>query len=492
MRLSHILKNEEILSLEKPADRKIGKPHADSRKITEGDVFFCEDGFHESGFAYAVRAAEQGASYIVTHRGGARRIGRLPIPVLEVENVRKAYALAWSRYQNEPERSLRLLAVTGTNGKTSVSSFLHALFQTADIPAGLIGTVAYSDGKTERPSDYTTPPPDMLYPLFSDMKKANCRFAVMEASSHAIAQNRLHGLSFETAVFTGLSHDHLDYHKTWDAYRDTKASLFGNAKNAVINIDDTSAGYMAFAAAGDVYYFGQKPEADFYIESPVCTADGIRYILRTDGKTLKISIPIIGNFHIYNTAAAIAAAYLSGISAETLENASSALKAPTGRLEKLNTDTDFSVYIDYAHTPDALVKVLLSLRPFTKKLTVLFGAGGERDRGKRPEMGAAAEAFADLVILTSDNPRGESPSAILDDIEQGMKRQNRIRIENRAEAIGYALEQAEAGEIILLAGKGHENYTAVGNEKTAFSEREIVYRILNHNRKGNDNVSQLE
>lgn len=484
MRLSHILKNEEILSLQKPADREIGKPCTDSRKIRERDVFFCEDGFHESGFAYAVRAAEQGASCIVTHRGGARRIGTMPIPVFEVENVRKAYALAWSRYENCPENDLCLLAVTGTNGKTSVSSFLHALLQASRHPAGLIGTVAYSNGKTAVPSDYTTPPPDVLYPLLSDIKKSGCRYAVMEASSHAIAQSRLHGLSFETAVFTGLSRDHLDYHKTWEAYRDTKASLFRSAKNAVINIDDASAGHIAFAAAGDVYYFGQKPEADFCIKDPLCRADGIRYTLHTDGKDLPISIPLVGNFHIYNTAAAIASAYLAGIPQDTLIEAAAALKAPTGRLEKLQTDTDFSVYIDYAHTPDALVKALLSLRPFTKKLTVLFGAGGERDKGKRPEMGAAAEAFADFVIVTSDNPRNESPSAILDDIERGMKRKNRIRIEDRAEAIAYALANAEAGEIILLAGKGHENYTAVGNEKTAFSERDVVYRILNQHRKG--------
>ncbi len=492
MYLSHILKSEEILSLEKPADRKIGKPLADSRNIQEGDVFFCEDGFRESGFAYAVRAAEQGASLIVTHRGGARRIGRLPIPVVEVENVRKSYALAWSRYQDQPEKSLRLLGVTGTNGKTSVSSFLHSLLQKAGYTAGLVGTVSCSDGIHSRPSDYTTPPPDTLYPLFSDMKKTGCAFAVMEASSHAIAQNRLHGLSFETAIFTGLSRDHLDYHKTWEAYRDTKASLFRDAKNALINIDDASAGYMAFAAKGDVYYFGQKPEADFYIENPRCDANGIRYTLHADGKTMDIGIGIIGNFHIYNTAAAIAAAYLAGIDAHTLAQAASSLKAPTGRLEKLNIPADFSVYIDYAHTPDALVKALLSLRPFAKKLTVLFGAGGERDKGKRAEMGSAAEAFADFVILTSDNPRNEDPSAILDDIERGMKRKNRIRIENREDAIAHAIANAEKGEIILLAGKGHENYTAIGNTKTPFSEREIVYRILNHNRKGKDNVSQLE
>ena len=208
-----------------------------------------------------------------------------------------------------------------------------------------------------------------------------------------------------------------------------------------------------------------------------------------DGHALPIRIPLIGNFHIYNTVAAIAAAYLEGIAIETLQEAASHLHAPAGRLEKLQTDTEFSVYIDYAHTPDALTKALLSLRPFTKKLTVLFGAGGERDQGKRAEMGACAEVFADFVILTNDNPRGEDPLTILCDIESGMTRKNHVRIPDRAEAIAYALQQAEKDEIILLAGKGHENYVLDKNGKTAFSERETVQRILNQNRKGIDNVS---
>ncbi len=492
MRLSHILKNEEILSLEKPQDKEIARPLADAAKIRQNDVFFLENPFSENGPFLAIQAYQNGASAIVTRRGGTYRIGKFPAPVIEVENVRKAYALAWSRYENKPQSLLRLLAVTGTNGKTSVTSFLSELLQKAGYLTGLIGTIKYSDGLTDSPSEYTTPPPDILYPLFSKMRQNQTAYAVMEASSHAIDQERLYGLRFQTAIFTGLSRDHLDYHKTWESYRDTKARLFRHADRALINLDDQSAGEIAFSAVGEVYYFGQKPQADFYIRDPVCDRDGIRYTLCTDGLTLPIQFPLIGNFHIYNTAAAIAAAYLEGVPPDTLIAAASSLCAPVGRLEKLQTDTDFSVYIDYAHTPDALTKALLSLRPFTKKLTVLFGAGGERDRGKRAEMGACAEVFADFVILTSDNPRSEDPLAILRDIESGMKRKNRIRIPDRREAIAYALQQAEKGEIILLAGKGHENYLLDKNGKTAFSERDTVQRILNENRKGIDNVSQLE
>lgn len=476
MQFSHIIKPEEILSSKKTWDAEIGIPRSDFRELKKDDIFFCGDGFHESGFSYVSHAPEKGALAVITSPGGAKRIGSLSIPVFEVENVRKSYTLAWNRYENDPTKDLRLIAVTGTNGKTSVSSFLHTLLSKSGIPTGLIGTVAYTNGEKSLPSSYTTPPPDILYPIFREMKDQGIRTVVMEASSHAIAQERLYGLQFETAVFTGLSRDHLDYHKTWEAYRDTKASLFQQAKNSLINLGDPQAKYMGFSAAGNVYYYGRTSEADFHIRIPRHDAGGIHYTLYSEKNTLPVSIPVIGNFHIENSAAAIACAYLEGIDGATIARAVRQLRAPAGRLEKLDLPTDFSVYIDYAHSPEALTMALSSLRPFTKKLSVLFGAGGDRDKGKRPEMGATAEALADLVILTDDNPRNESPCAILDDIEKGMKKKNHVRMENREKAIIWALNQAEKGEILLLAGKGHENYIIDQNGKRPFSEKEIVKR----------------
>lgn len=478
MQFSHIIKPEEILYAEKPFDAEIGVPQSDFRKLKKGDVFFCEDGFHESGFSYVSHASAKGAVAVIAPLGGAKRIGRLSIPVYEVENVRKSYALAWSRYENHPEKDLRLIAVTGTNGKTSVSSFLHGLLLAAGIPAGLIGTVENASGESRMPSSYTTPPPDELYPILCKMKNDGIKTVVMEASSHAIAQQRLYGLQFETAVFTGLSRDHLDYHKTWEAYRDTKAALFAQAKNSVLYASDAEAKYMGFSSAGNVYYYGRNPDADFHIRIPVSDVRGIRYTLCFGKDVLPVFIPVIGSFHIENSAAAIACAYLEGIDRATIAEAVRKLRSPAGRLEKIDLPADFSVYIDYAHSPEALTAALSSLRPFTKKLTVLFGAGGDRDRGKRPEMGAVAEELADFVILTDDNPRNESPQAILDDIERGMTKQNHIRIENREEAIVRALNQAVKGEIILLAGKGHENYTIDKNGKHPFSEKEIIKKTL--------------
>ena len=478
MHLSYIIRSEEILSSEKPLDTEIGKPQSDFRKLEKNDIFFCEDGFYESGFSYAKKAPAKGAVAIVTAPGGIKRIGEISVPVIEVENVRKSYALAWSRYENDPARDLRLIAVTGTNGKTSVASFLHTLLCQSGIPTGLIGTVEYTLGEAHRSSSYTTPPPDILYPLLRDMKNQGITTVVMEASSHAIAQHRLYGLDFKTAVFTNLSRDHLDYHKTFEHYRDVKASLFSHAENAVIHLGDEQAKYMGFSAKGNVYYYGRDPEADFYIQSPICDGEEIRYHLQTEQETIPIRFPAIGNFHIENSAAAIVCALLEGISPETVSAAAAHLRPPSGRLEKLSLPTDFSVYIDYAHSPEALEKALSSLRPFTSKLTVLFGAGGDRDQGKRPLMGSVAESLADLVILTDDNPRNESSGAILDGIESGMKKENHIRIPDRKDAIIYALRQAQPNEIILLAGKGHENYIIDKNGKRPFSEKEIISSAL--------------
>jgi UDP-N-acetylmuramoyl-L-alanyl-D-glutamate--2,6-diaminopimelate ligase len=235
---------------------------------------------------------------------------------------------------------------------------------------------------------------------------------------------------------------------------------------------------MGFTAAGNAYYYGRNPDAEFYIENPICDGKNIRYSLQTETDTVEVCFPAVGDFHIENSAAAIACALLEGISPQTIEASVKYLHTPTGRMEKIPLDTDFSVYIDYAHSPEALEKALHSLRPLTNKLTVLFGAGGDRDQGKRPQMGAIAETLADFVILTNDNPRGESPERILDDIEKGMQKQNHLRIPDRRKAILLALKQAESGEILLLAGKGHENYTIDKNGKHAFSEKEIIKNAL--------------
>lgn len=486
MRLSYLIHPDEIRHANGLiADIPVSKPCDDSRKIQHGDLFFCMNGTNHSGFSFIEEATRSGACAIVTELGTDIRIGSLDIPVIEVKGVRAAYARAWSRYYGNPQEALRLIAITGTNGKTSTAYFLSEILRMSGEPTGLIGTVAYSDGIHTTASDYTTPPPDELYALFSDMKKERTHVAVMEASSHALAQDRLSGISFDIGIFSNLSRDHLDYHKSFEDYRAAKEKLFRASRISLINRDDKEALAIGFAAAGDVYYYSsENADAEFFIRNLSTAETGTDYELVIGDKILTIHTPLIGSFNGYNTAAAIAAARLLGVEDSLLTKAASRLTAPPGRLEKLATNTDFSIYIDYAHTPDALEKALLALRPLTKNLTVLFGAGGNRDRGKRPEMGRIADSIADRVIVTSDNPRNENPEAIIADIRAGIEHADTVSIPDRREAIAYAILHAVPGEIILLAGKGHENYVCDNTGKHDFSERDIVDKILKNTDKG--------
>ena len=393
--------------------------------------------------------------------------------------ARRKEALMWQKKTDSPQNGLRLVAVTGTNGKTSVSSLLAQLLRASGEKTGLIGTIACSDGERETPASYTTPPPAILYPMLAEMAKNGVRTVVLEASSHALSQERLFGLTFALAVFTNLTRDHLDYHGSRDAYLAAKAKLFAASQNALINADDAAAKEMAFHTAGNVYYCSAKEKnAEFFIEAPLCRSAGITLTLDAMGEAISAQTPLIGDFNVTNVAEALAAAYLLGVPKARLIRAASSLKAPSGRLERLENTGDITIFIDYAHTPDALEKALTALRPHSKKLTVLFGAGGDRDVGKRAEMGKIAETLADLVIVTDDNPRSEDPEHIRRDILSGMKKENHVVLPDRRRAIEFAVQNAAAGETILLAGKGHEEYIIDRIGKHDFSERQIVWDTI--------------
>lgn len=388
---------------------------------------------------------------------------------------RATEALSWQNKTGNPQKSLKLIAVTGTNGKTSVSTLLTDILRKSGEKTGLIGTVSCSDGVTATSSAYTTPPPAILYPLLAEMVKNGVTTVIMEASSHALSQERLFGLTFDLAIFTNLTRDHLDYHGTRDAYLAAKAKLFTMARSALINADDPAAREIAFHAAGDVYYCSTKDgNAEFLMAHPLCTENGISLSLHTMCEKIYLQAPLFGGFHLYNLAQAAAAAHLLGVSGEEIEKTALSLRAPLGRLEKLADTGDISVFIDYAHTPDALEKALLTLRPHAERLTVLFGAGGDRDHGKRAEMGRIAELYADFAIVTDDNPRNEAPEDIRSDILSGMKKENHVTLPNRKDAITHAVLNAVRGETILLAGKGHEEYIIDRHGRHDFSERKIV------------------
>lgn len=366
-----------------------------------------------------------------------------------------------------------IVGITGTNGKTTTSLALAHLLRKLGYTVGTVGTIFSDDGKQKRESTYTTPPPEELLPLLSRMRDNRVDFCVMEVSSHALAQERVKGLTFDLGIFTNLTRDHLDYHKTAEAYAAAKKKLFAASRASLLNIDDPAAVEMAWASAGIVWYYGTDAGADLRIVPFRADRDGVSFTFDTGDKVLPVTSNLVGSFQPYNLGAALAACLL--LTGKLPEGPFADFSPVTGRMERLETDTDFDVYLDFAHTPDALERALSSLRPLCRgRLSVLFGCGGDRDRGKRPEMGRIASETADLVYLTSDNPRSEEPEAILADIRAGITKNNVTIISDRRVAIAQALSDQKPGDVLLLAGKGHENYIIDKKGRHGFREREIV------------------
>lgn len=366
-----------------------------------------------------------------------------------------------------------IVGITGTNGKTTTSLATAHLLRKLGLTVGTVGTIFSDDGREKRESTYTTPPPEELLPLLSRMRDNRVDCAVMEVSSHALAQGRVEGIAFDLGIFTNLTRDHLDYHKTAEAYADAKKKLFAASRASLLNIDDPAAEEMAWASAGIVWYYGADAGADFRVVSPRADRNGVFFTFDTGDSRFPVASSLIGSFQPYNLAAALAAVRI--LTGRIPDEPFADFAPVTGRMERLPADADFEVYLDFAHTPDALARALASLRPLCRgRLFVLFGCGGDRDRGKRPEMGRIASETADFVYLTSDNPRSEEPEAILADIRAGIQKENYTVIPDRRAAIEQAIAGCRKGDVLLLAGKGHENYIIDKNGKHDFREREIV------------------
>ena len=477
MKLGQLIKENEVSRGEFDASIEIGTPRDDSRKVSRGDVFFSVDGAHIGD------AVEAGAKAVVCGSGAdcGKYIG---VPNIYVDDVRRAYALACQRYRGCPGDKMKLIAVTGTNGKTSTTMILRSILEHAGHKTGLIGTIGNFIGKTRHDTSYTTPPPDVVAELLEEMRDDGVEYVVMEASSHALDQRRLDGLHFEVGIFTNLTRDHLDYHKSIEACAEAKARLFEMCGASVINLDDAHAKEMAWHAAGNVYYCSKiDAAAEFFADNAEVGMSHLGFSLHHAGGTTKISSSLTGGFYIYNVMFAAAAALLLGVDASAIAEAVAEFSRVDGRMETYKIGGATAV-IDYAHTPDALEKALSTLRPLTcGKLTALFGCGGERDRGKRAMMGDVAAKYADVVILTSDNPRSEDPCAIIEEISRGVpKDKTLIKIPDRAEAIKTALRSLKSGDAVLIAGKGHEDYLIDADGKHHFSDREQVEMFT---RKGN-------
>ena len=464
----------------------------DSRRVEPGACFVAVPGFKQDGRRFIPDAVRRGAAVVVTE---GEPIADLAIAQVLVPSTRVSLARLAAVYYDHPSRHLTLVGITGTNGKTTTSYLVEALLRARGLATGVIGTIQYVLGDETRPANQTTPEALELQSMLAHMRDRGVGGVAMEVSSHALALARADGLAFDVGVFTNLTQDHLDFHGTLDAYRLAKRRLFEllaespkSARAAAINGDDPSADAMVRGLDLNVYTFGLGPGARVRAVEHRSSLDGIRMTVATDGGRVELTSPLIGEHNVMNLLGAVATGLALG-----LEPAASALALSTvgtvpGRFEQVRAGQPFLVVVDYAHTPDALERVLTTARKLTRgRLAAVFGCGGDRDRGKRPIMGEIAARLCDWVWVTSDNPRSERPEAIIDEIVVGVRRtgmgSDRYAIQpDRAAAIGAALRWADASDTVVIAGKGHETYQLIGAEILPFDDREIARRVLSESR----------
>ena len=448
----------------------------DSRRVKKGSLFCCIVGAMFDGHSFAQSALDSGATALLVERKLP-----LPAPQIVVKNARKAMAEMAAAFYGYPQREMMMLGVTGTNGKTTTTYMVKAIAEQADKKVGVIGTIRNLIGNESIHTDRTTPESVDLFRILRMMADAHVDLVVMETSSHALEQFRVHGIKFDVGLFTNLTQDHLDYHKSFDNYLAAKKTLFLNSKKAVINVDDPYSGRMMEGLAIPIMTFGVRDRADISATDIDITTDGVRFDLHTPEGEVFLNLAIPGLFSVFNAMGAAGMALAGGMKLSAVKAGLESLTSVSGRLEPVKTNRDFSVFVDYAHTPDALENVLKTVQQFAKgRVICVFGCGGDRDRAKRPIMGEIAGRFSELAVITSDNPRTEDPMAIIETIEEGVKRSGTkyAVIENRKEAIRYALSVAQGDDVIMIAGKGHENYQEIKGTKYHFDDKEIVEELL--------------
>ena len=482
MKLKNLLTDVNVLKMNVDAELEINALAYDSRKVTEGGMFVAITGFATDGNRFIPMAIEKGAKVVVTAKEPAN-----DIPYVLVESDRLALAQISSNFYGRPGERMKLIGVTGTNGKTSSTLLLkYVLEQVLGAKVGLMGTMENMIGDVSIPTERTTPESMELQQLLSQMYEAGCTHAIMEVSSHAIALDRVGGLHYTVGAFTNLTEDHLDFHKDMEDYCDTKAQLFSRCDLGVANMDDPWFGRMCTNATCPVMTTSVKGEADLCARNVELLSDGISFTAVYAGQQVQVSLPIPGKFTVYNALTVLGMALQLGITLQQAADALKSAKGVKGRVEVVPTPgKDYTILIDYAHTPDGLENVLSSVRGFCKgRLIAVFGCGGDRDPIKRPIMGRIGAEIADIAIITSDNPRTEEPAAIIRDIVAGISQEKNYEVvENRVQAIHHAMDIAQKHDIIVLAGKGHETYQEVCGVKHHMDEREIVADYLEETRK---------
>ena len=478
-RLSELLAATAARTIVTSTDPEIAGLHYDSRKAGAGDCFFAVRGTQCDGHDFIADAVRAGVAAVVCEELPAQQ--KEGVSYVVVDDSNGAMADMAAAFYDHPSRELRLVGVTGTNGKTTVATLLCDLFGALGYRAGLISTVVYRVGNRETESTHTTPDAVRLNAMLREMVDAGCEYCFMEVSSHSIVQERIRGLKFEGAVFTNITHDHLDYHKTFAEYIKAKKRLFDSLPKeafALVNADDRNGEVMAQNTRARTSRYSLRAAADFNCKIVEMLFDGM--LLRMDGS--EVWVNFLGRFNACNLLAVYGAARLLGADKEETLRALSALRSVRGRFEPVRSASGITAIVDYAHTPDALENVIATVNDIRKpsqQLIAVCGCGGDRDRAKRPEMGAIASRDASIAIFTSDNPRTEDPEAILDEMIAGLPPEARyLRIADRGEAIRAAAMLARPGDIVLLAGKGHETYQIVGDERRHFDDREQIERIF--------------
>ena len=467
---------------EKYADITFLGANNDSRKIQPGQLFLALQG-ERDGHDFIPMAMEKGAAVIVTAKEPEQ-----DVPYVLVESDRLALAYLGRNFFGNPAASMQMIGVTGTNGKTSSTLLLkHVLEVVKGAKVGLMGTMENMIGHTRIPTERTTPESLDLQALLGQMRDGGCTYAIMEVSSHAIALERVGGLTYEVAAFTNLTEDHLDFHMTMENYCDTKAQIFARCRHAVVNADDPWALRICKNAVVEPLFTSVKDKSGLYAKDVELLSDGVRFVAVCADEQVPISVGIPGKFTVYNVLTVLGCAKELGISLSDAAQALKTAQGVKGRVEVVPTPgKPYTVLIDYAHTPDGLENVLSSVKGFCKgRLIAVFGCGGDRDPIKRPIMGRIGTEIADIAVITSDNPRTEDPAAIIQDILKGVDPacKTAVMIENRVEALRYAMDIAENRDIIVLAGKGHETYQEVCGVKHHMDEREIVAAYLEETRE---------
>ena len=486
MNLKSILNGLDYELLQGTEDKEINKINYDSRKVCDNDLFVCVKGYATDGHKYADKAISSGAKVIVLQDD--IDIENKDITIIKCSDTRKALALMGANYYDNPSNKMKIIGITGTNGKTTTAFMIKDILESAGKKVGLIGTIAnYICGETIH-TERTTPESLELQELFAHMVSKGVEYCVMEVSSHSLELDRVYGINFECGIFTNLTRDHLDFHKTFENYYGAKFKLFERSSIKLINTDDTYGMQVLDDCkklnAKDLYSFSLKSDSDYKAYDEVMGSRNIKFKVRLNNEE-EFILGIPGEYNIYNALGAIGVCHKLGISIEAIKEGIENAVVP-GRCERVGKEYNlpYEIIIDYAHTPDGLDNILKTAKAFTKgRLIAIFGCGGDRDKVKRPQMGKIGVNIADLSIITSDNPRSEDPMAIIEDIKAGLDKDNYIIIESRYDAIKKAIEMAEKDDVIVIAGKGHETYQILKDKTIHFDEREVVKEILDSMKK---------